>query len=57
MATILQGDALQALQIPSNVQHIQAISVSDVKVVNVTSLDELKKKLMESGCLKPAVLK
>ena len=39
MATILQGDALQALQIPSNVKNIQAISVSDVKVVNVTSLD------------------
>ena len=57
MSTPIHNDSLAALQGSHCPLPSAPVPASQVTVTRIVSLQDFKKKFMESGCLKPAVLK
>ena len=57
MSTSIHNDSLAALQASHCPLPSPPVPASQATVTKIVSLQDFKKKFMESGCLKPAVLK
>ena len=57
MTSTLPTDTLLALAPQEHTEGIKQMPLTEVTVKQINSLEEFKKKFVELGCLKPAVIK